>query len=117
MSIRATANFTRTELAHALRRGPYQVNLLIGGVDEEGPQLYWMDYMASMTKVNKGAHGYANYFLGGLLDKHWKPDMTIEEALELAKLCKDEMSTRFLVSQKTFIAKIVTKDGIMVKEI
>jgi 20S proteasome subunit beta 4 len=53
----------RNELAQALRSNPFQVSLLIGGFDEgKGPGLYYMDYMASMQKVDKAAHGYCSYF-------------------------------------------------------
>ena len=47
----------RTELAQALRKGPYQVNLLIGGYDlqEQRAKLYWMDYLGTLQQVNKGA--------------------------------------------------------------
>jgi 20S proteasome subunit beta 4 len=54
---------SRNELAQALRSNPFQVSLLIGGFDEgKGPGLYYMDYMASMQKVEKAAHGYCSYF-------------------------------------------------------
>ena len=37
------------QLATALRRGPYQTNLLLGGFDEkDGAALYYLDYLASM---------------------------------------------------------------------
>jgi len=37
------------QLARALRRGPYQTNLLLAGYDEaDGPALYYMDYLASL---------------------------------------------------------------------
>merc|ERR1711971_320961 len=40
MSTKAAANFTRNELAYALRRGPYQTDILIGGYDKKtGPSL------------------------------------------------------------------------------
>lgn len=81
-SCHATASFIRTELATALRRGPYQVNCLFGGFDlpgagdEEGakgkPALYWIDYMGSMQSANFGAQGYAAFFLYSLFDAHWK---------------------------------------------
>ena len=51
LSVHAQANFARGELAYALRRGPYQVNILLGGYDEkkddkEGfSSLYYLDYM------------------------------------------------------------------------
>lgn len=56
------AHFVRGELASSLRsRKPYNVNLLMGGVDPitGKPSLYWMDYLASMAEVPYGAHGYA----------------------------------------------------------
>lgn len=58
----AVSHFVRGEVAKALRsRKPYQVNLLLGGVDPitEEPSLYWIDYLAAMTKAPYAAHGYA----------------------------------------------------------
>ena len=54
LSPTAAANYTRRQLADYLRsRTPYQVNLLLAGFDEESgkPELYMMDYLASMIKV------------------------------------------------------------------
>jgi hypothetical protein len=47
------------ELATALRRGPFMVDGLLGGFDEEeGPSLHFFDYLASSQKVLRGAQGY-----------------------------------------------------------
>ena len=80
----AVANYTRGELATALRKvtcvrsnlqylrvkqlnkwkacvvqKPYQVNILFAGFDEKaGPSLYWMDYLATMHKMNIAGNGY-----------------------------------------------------------
>ena len=50
LGVEATANYMRTELATALRKGPYQVNLLVGGYDtqEARAKLYWMDYLGTL---------------------------------------------------------------------
>ena len=56
LSPSAAANFTRRNLADYLRsRTPYQVNLLIAGFDNDTgkPELYFMDYLASMIKVKR----------------------------------------------------------------
>merc|ERR1719293_375788 len=53
MTTKAAASFTRNELAYSLRKSPYQVDMLIAGMDEDGPQLFFLDYLASMEKVNK----------------------------------------------------------------
>ena len=58
----AVASFIRGELATSLRsRKPYNVNLLLGGVDPitREPSLYWLDYLASSAKLPYAAHGYA----------------------------------------------------------
>lgn len=58
----AVASFIRGELAKSLRsRNPYNVNLLLGGVDPitREPSLYWLDYLASSAKLPYAAHGYA----------------------------------------------------------
>lgn len=40
-------------------QSPYQCNLLIAGYDEGvGPSLYWLDYLATLHKVNTGGTGY-----------------------------------------------------------
>ncbi len=66
LSPSAVANFVRQELANSLRsRKPYQVNLLLGGVDPitHRPSLYWLDYLAALAPVPYAAHGYAQYVL------------------------------------------------------
>ena len=58
----AVASFVRVELAKSLRsRNPYNVNLLLGGVDPitRQPHLYWLDYLAALAPVPYAAHGYA----------------------------------------------------------
>ncbi|KAH0471708.1 MAG: hypothetical protein KVP17_003138 [Porospora cf. gigantea B] len=111
LSTHALANFSRSELARALRSNPYQVNCMVAGSDEGIPKLYWMDFMASMVPVTRGAHGYGSNFLLGLLDKLWHPDITREEALRAVEQCRDELSTRFLLSQSRFAVKIVDTAG------
>merc|ERR1711957_252140 len=105
------ANFARNQLAQALRKGSYQVDLLIAGVDEDGPQLYFMDYLASCEKVNKGAQGYGAMFTFGLMDRYYKEDMNLDEAKDLIRMCIKELETRFLVDLGTYMCKVVDKNG------
>ena len=69
----ASAEYTRTELATALRKNPYQVNLLLAGYDEKdkSAKLYWMDYLGTLQQVAKGAHGYGAYFVNSVLDNNY----------------------------------------------
>ena len=113
MSTRSTASFVKTKLAEALRKNPYQVNLLVGGYDKEGgASLYYIDYLGAMAKMPYAAHGYAAYFLFSTLDSAWKPGMTEAEAIALARLCVGELAKRFTIHQPNFKVKLVDSNGV-----
>ena len=115
LSTHAVANYMRGEKSANLRRGMKVVDMLLAGFDEGvGPSLYFIDYLASMQKLDKGAHGYCGFFCNTLLDAHWKPGMTVEEGLQLMALCATEMKRRFAISMPNWKVKIVDKDGIKV---
>ena len=64
--------------------------------------------------MQKGAHGYAGYFVNSVLDNNYKHDMSLEEGIQTMRKCIVELRTRFMINQPNFIAKIVTKDGVQV---
>ena len=74
--------------------------------------MYWMDYLGTLQQVQKGAHGYAGYFVNSVLDNHFKHDMTLEQGIHAMQKCIVELRTRFMINQPNFLAKIVTKDGV-----
>ena len=139
MSTHAVTSYVRTQLHEALRKNPYQVNLLIGGFDgvpnSEGlvlstananpnssnaassttalgsPSLYFIDYLGSSQKMNFAAHGYASYFIFSTMDCHWRPNMNLEQALGLVRKCIQELKTRFLVNQPSWKIKIADANG------
>ncbi|KAL1493898.1 hypothetical protein ABEB36_009580 [Hypothenemus hampei] len=114
LSAKEASSFTRRILADALRsRTPYQVNLLLAGFDEkEGPQLYYMDYLASIAKVDYAAHGYGGYFSLSIMDRHYLKTMTPEQGYELLKKCVQEVHKRLIINLPNFKVQIVDKNGI-----
>jgi 20S proteasome subunit beta 4 len=115
------ANYIRTTLAQALRRGPYQVNSLFAGYDtpvsehDEAPSrgyLYYLDYLGTMEEVPFGAHGYGATFAMAILDEKWRPDLTPQEGVNLMQACVDEVKKRVIISNTYFVTKCVTKTGI-----
>ncbi|ESO11681.1 hypothetical protein HELRODRAFT_166696 [Helobdella robusta] len=114
LSTHAAAYFTRRCMAESLRsRTPYFVNLLIAGYDsKDGANLYYMDYLGSLVKVPFATHGYSSFFSLSVMDCHYKPDMTQDEAMKLLQKCVDEITTRFIINLECFKVKIVDKDGI-----
>jgi len=115
LSTHATAHYMRGEKSAKLRKGMAVVDMILAGYDEGvGPSLYFIDYMASMQKLDKAAHGYCGFFVNSLLDAHWKADMTVDEAMHLMALCFAEMKLRFSISMPKWMIKIVDKDGIRI---
>ena len=109
----ACAHYARNELATALRSGPYQVNCLLAGYDEGiGPELYFMDYLATSHKVNTGGHGYGGMFCLSLFDKHWVPNMSRGQAMDLIDLCVGEVCERLVTAPTDYLVKIVDKNGV-----
>jgi 20S proteasome subunit beta 4 len=111
LSTHAAAHFTRGELATALRSNPYQVNLLLAGHDNNGPSLYFIDYLASIQKLDFACQGYAGYFVSSILDRHYKKGLNLEEGLKVLRLCIEQLKTRFVLNSASFIIKIVDKNG------
>jgi 20S proteasome subunit beta 4 len=115
LSPTAVAHFVRGELASSLRsRKPYNVNLLLGGVDPLTgvPSLYWLDYLASLAPLPYAAHGYAQYYCLSILDKHHHPDITYEQGLKILRMCTDELKRRLPIDFKGMLVKVITKEGI-----
>jgi len=117
LSTKAQANFCRSELAKALRKGPYQVNLLLGGYDEDaGGSLYYMDHLAALAKLDFGSHGHASSFCLSIMDNEYREGLNEEQALKIIDHCIDEIHTRFLISQPNFMIKVIDKDGVRVSK-
>ncbi|XP_012278895.1 proteasome subunit beta type-2 [Orussus abietinus] len=114
LSPKAAACFTRKNLADYLRtRTPYFVNLIMVGYDDEtGPELYFIDYLASCVKVPYASHGYGGYFSLAILDRHHRYDMSESEGYELLKKCVREVHKRLIINLPNFKVQKVSKEGI-----
>ena len=117
LSTHAASSYTRNQLAESLRKGPYQVNILLAGYDADADEasLYFMDYLASCQKVNSGGHGYGGMFCLSLFDKHWKPKMNREEASDLVDKCIAEVRERLVTAPTKYHVKIVDASGTSVE--
>jgi 20S proteasome subunit beta 4 len=41
-----------------------------------------------------------------LMDKHWKPNLSLEEAKKIMYLCIDEVQRRLVVAPPNFVIKV-----------
>ncbi|KAI5170866.1 20S proteasome subunit beta 2 [Nematocida sp. LUAm3] len=65
-------------------QGYVQASLIVGGVDETGPVLCGIHPHGSIDPIPYCAQGSGSYAAIGILETQWKPDMSAEEAIELA---------------------------------
>ncbi len=106
------AAYIRNQFAEGIRSSPYQCNCLLAGFDEDGPKLYWLDYLGSYAKLLKAAHGYGAYFLYGLMDNFYKKNMSLDDGEDIIKKCINELKTRFSINMADFDVFKITKNGI-----
>ncbi|KAI5191955.1 20S proteasome subunit beta 2 [Nematocida sp. AWRm77] len=67
-------------------QGHVQASLILGGVDEDGAVLCGVHPHGSIDHLPYTAQGSGSYAAIGALETHWKENMTVEEAMELACL-------------------------------
>jgi len=111
----SAASWTRQQLAKSLRsRKPYSVNLLLGGYDPttSKPELSWIDYLGTRADVPYAAHGYGAYFSLSTMDRWHRPDMNLDEGMELLRKCVGELEKRFIVNLGEFTVRVADKDGV-----
>ncbi|KAL8584579.1 hypothetical protein ACOMHN_002309 [Nucella lapillus] len=113
LSPKAAANFTRRNVADALRsQRPKFVNILMAGIDNSGPSLFFLDYLGALIEVPFAVHGYGGMFTLSIMDRHYKKDMTKDEAVALLQQCVTEIQKRFLVDTPQFKLRMVSKAGV-----
>ncbi|MEM1675272.1 MAG: proteasome subunit beta [Desulfurococcaceae archaeon] len=67
-----------------LRFIPYIVQLLIGGYDSNGPQIYYLDLFGTVSREKYMATGSGSPIALGVLEENYRSNMDLEEAVELA---------------------------------
>lgn len=78
------------------------------------PALFWLDQYGALQKVTYGAHGHAASLLWSTLDRGWRPDLSLAEAVALLDDCRQRLQERFLFnsgSRPTFCIKCIDRHG------
>jgi proteasome beta subunit len=82
--IKALASRISLILSVYLRYSPFIVQLLLGGRDNTGASLYYMDLYGSVTREKYMATGSGSPVAFGILEKNYRSDLSLEEAKKLA---------------------------------
>jgi len=96
---------------------PYYVQLIIGGVDDFGPQLFDLDAIGGIEESKKfTSTGSGSPIALGVLEDQYRDGMSVEEAKELAKRAIKAAIERDIGSGGRAIdIAVITKDGIKIE--
>ena len=90
---------------------PLLTNLVIAGVDKDGPKLYILDAIGSLMPDDYGTAGTGMLLSIGILEAEYKPDMTIDEGEKLVEKAIKNSIKRDAMSGNGIDLLIITKDG------
>jgi len=83
ISVGTVARFAQSYMFRS-RYFPFIAQLIIGGIDKEGPHLYNIDPLGSITEEKVIATGSGSPVALGVLETAYRDDMSFDEALKLA---------------------------------
>lgn len=110
-----TVNGAATLLSNILqgrRMLPYFVGLILGGIDSEGGHVYAVDAAGGAISDKYVSEGSGSPYVYGVLEDHYKKEMTIDEGIGLAVLSLMVSSSRDSASGDGIkVAKITKKEG------
>jgi proteasome beta subunit len=111
MTIKGIATLMSNFL-NANRYYPMMVQLLIGGVDKNGPAIYSLDAMGgSIEETRISATGSGSPMAYGVLEDQYREDMTVSEGLDLAIRAIHNATKRDSASGENIDVVVITKEA------
>jgi len=111
MTIKGIATLMSNFL-NANRYYPMMVQLLIGGVDKNGPAIYSLDAMGgSIEETRISATGSGSPMAYGVLEDQYKEDMAVKEGLDLAIRAIHNATKRDAASGENIDVVVITKEA------
>jgi proteasome beta subunit len=102
---------------YSRKMAPLYTNIVVAGVDTDGPKLYTLDAIGSLIPDDYGVTGTGMLMSVGILEAEYKKDMTIEQGIELVEKTIKSAIKRDAMSGNGIDLLIITKDGTQEKYI
>lgn len=110
MRVKSAANLLSTILFDA-RLYPYLMEAIIGGVDDNGPQLYSLDPVGSLITEKFVATGSGGPIAYGLLEDSFSDDLTVRDGITLVVRATRSSMERDAASGNGFDVAYITKSN------
>ncbi len=96
---------------------PFYVEAIVGGFDDGEPRIYVLDSLGSITEEDYAALGSGATMALGVLEALYKPDMSLEEAEELAVKAMKSAIERDAMSGDGIDIVVVSRSGVRERRI
>ena len=106
-----------SNMLYSRKMAPLYTNLIIAGVDKDGPHVYTLDALGSLIPEEYGATGTGMLLSMGILEADYKPDMSIEDGVKLVEKAIRNSIKRDVMSGNGIDLLIITKEGFEEKRI
>jgi proteasome beta subunit len=111
ISVRAAAKLM-SNLLFSSRMAPLITQTVVGGIDEEGPQIFILDPLGSVLPDKYSAVGTGTEIAIGVLEEEYKEDMSIEKGKDLVLRAIKSAISRDTMSGDGIDFMTITKQGI-----
>ncbi len=92
-------------------RGGYLLQCLVGGFDDEGPQVFYTDYIGSVLPDKFTSTGSGSPVALGVLEAEYKDDLPKKKAIELAIRAVAAAIERDAASGNSILVSVIDKNG------
>lgn len=89
----------------------YLVHSIFGGYDDEGPQLYMLDWLGSYSQEKYISTGSGSPYAMGVLEVGYRDDITVDEAVKIAENAVKAAMRNDPGSGEGIDIVVITKDG------
>ena len=90
---------------------PFILQSIIGGVDDQGPHIFALDPLGSVTEEKCVSTGSGSPVAYGVLEPGYKEGMTINEAIPLVVRAVTSAMKRDSASGDSYDVAVISKDG------
>lgn len=83
--------------------------MLTGWDEDHGLSPYYLDYISTLHKLERGGIGSGLYFLLSLMNKYFEKSMSLEKALGLFDQCMEEVRSKLVGFPQTLSLRSWTR--------